>query len=93
MSETIYAQVVAATIARLAAAAEARPKVVVEAIKPDASRVTHYCVACDLSWRGPAPCWSCEAPGMEDRDLAANDRELWKFVNTSSGTFTEGETP
>lgn len=90
MSSAVYAEVVAATIARLRAA-EARPKPVVEAVVADASKVVHFCAACDLSWRGPAPCWSCAGPGATHSDLTHNERLLWAFSNATTGTFTEGE--
>lgn len=92
MSAAVYAEVVAATIARLRAA-EARPPIVIEAIAPDASKIAHYCTHCDLSWRGPAPCWSCDNPGVTHNEIDDNDRKLWAFSTAMTGTFTEGETP
>lgn len=88
MSAAVYAEVVAATVARLRAA-EARPMYV--APKPDPELSSHYCTHCDLSWRGTAPCWSCGDPGAMHSELADNDRELWKFSNAHTGNFTEGE--
>lgn len=88
MSAAVYAQVVEATIARLVAV-EARPKPPVLTIVADASTAVHYCRACDLSWRGPAPCWGCAGSAVVESGLTASERSLWAFSNTSSGTFTE----
>lgn len=83
-----YAAVVAATVARVVAA-EARPPA--PTITPDASKVAHHCRDCELSWRGPAPCWACGAEGVQSTDLTKDERSLWAFANAHNGTFTEGE--
>lgn len=85
-----YAAAVAQTLARLAAV-QGRAPAPAPAIKADASKVEHYCRGCDLSWRGPDPCWGCGRPGVERALLPDSERALWIFTNTSSGTFTEGE--
>lgn len=92
MSSAVYAEVVAATIARLCAAEARPPAPVPTSVTPDASKVDHYCADCDLSWRGPAPCWFCERPGRARSLLSDNDKQLWTHTNTYTGTFTEGET-
>lgn len=84
-----YAAAVTQTLARLAAI-QTTPRPAT-AIVPDASKAAHYCRRCDLSWRGPAPCWGCGGAGAQHGELTANERQLWLLSNTSSGTFTEGE--
>lgn len=89
MSSAAYQATVAATVARLAAVQNTpRPA---PTVTPDASKVVHYCGACDLSWRGPEPCWACNAEGRTHSDLATNERLLWALSNASHETFTEGE--
>lgn len=90
MSAEAYAATVAATIARLAAV-QNTPRPAPPTITPDASKVSHHCRECELSWRGPAPCWSCGAEGATHQELTTGERSLWAFANASHGTFTEGE--
>lgn len=84
----VYAATVAATVQRLREA-EARPPA--PTFTPDPAKVEHYCIGCDLSWKGPAPCWGCSGQGVERPDLSDNDRALWQFSNTYSPNY-EGET-
>ncbi len=85
-----YAAAVASTLARLAAV-QSSPRPAPVTITPDASKVVHYCRDCELSWRGPDPCWACGTAGVSHVDLTTNERPLWAFANASHGNFTEGE--
>lgn len=87
-----YAATVEATIARLRDAS-APPAPVPPTITPDASRVERYCLGCDLSWRGPAPCWSRDRPGVQRDGLSDNDQKSWTYSTTFTSRFNEGEMP